>query len=262
MQEVSAVFQEIYAGPHVTENRVSIGGVGVLTDKAGNAITFGGVRILVDTGGPDTAYNEDVIVSIRTSRKLFSDAPMVGAAAAGEIELEMIKPAAEIPRRARIVPYLRISDGTRVSEWIQKGAYYVDARDEVPSSNGVWSCLTLHGFDGMLYAESDYPSGSGLDWPAADIDIVQEIADYLGLGVDDRVYRIMVEGYPVQYPAGYSCREILGYIGAMYAGNWVMNDHGELMLIPLAGIPPETRYLIVGKDDGSAITFGGDRILV
>ena len=70
----------------------------------------------------------------------------------------------------------------------------------------------------------------------------------------------MTWGYPVQYPAEYSCREVLGFIAAMYAGCFVISDLGELRLVALNSIPPETRRLIT--KDGFAITFGGVRILV
>ena len=55
-------------------------------------------------------------------------------------------------------------------------------------------------------------------------------------------------------------REVLSQIAAMYAGNWIMNYDGQLLLVAVNGIPPETNYLIDSQYD--AITFGGDRILV
>ena len=67
-------------------------------------------------------------------------------------------------------------------------------------------------------------------------------------------------GYMIQYPAGYSQREVLGYIAAAYAGCFIISDIGELKLIVLGGIPKESRVLVDGA--GLAITFGGTRILV
>ena len=72
----------------------------------------------------------------------------------------------------------------------------------------------------------------------------------------------MTSGYEIPSPAGYSCREVIGYIGAMYTGSWAMTATGELMLVTLTGLPKETNYLIVGGSDNRAITFGGVRILV
>jgi hypothetical protein len=111
----------------------------------------------------------------------------------------------------------------------------------------------------MLKAEQDYPA-STLSWPAKDIDVVREIAAFIGVSLDPRTIPIFNRGYRIQYPTGYSCRDVLGYIAAAYAGCFVMSDHGELRLITIYGIPKDTRYLI--EPSGFAITFGGDRILV
>lgn len=260
MQNTSKLYQDIIAGDHWFETRLCIGDTGVLIEKSGDAITFGGVRILVAASGPDAGYGENMLVSMSAKKPLFSGTPTVGNTCAGEIEVSIVKPHGEIPKRALLAPYVRATDGSRVSEWIPKGKYYIDKRSESEFGND--ALLTLHGYDGMLFAEADYPSESQLDWPAKDIKVVEEIASDIGVGIDSRVYEIVKNGYAVQYPAGYSEREVLGYIGSMYAGNWCMNDSGELMLIPLAGLPKETRYLIVGGGDSRAITFGGVRIFV
>lgn len=237
MQNVSKLYQDIVAGDHWFETKLCIGGA-----------------------TPENGYGEDMLVSMSVKKPLFSGAPTVGNTCAGEIDVSIIKPYGEIPKRALIAPYVRATDGSRYSEWIPKGKFYIDKRSETALGND--TLLNLHGYDGMLLAEADYPPESKMDWPAKDIDVVKEIADDMGVGIDSRVNQIVSNGYEVQYPAGYSEREVLGYIGAMYAGNWCMNDFGELMLIPLAGLPKETRYLIVGGADYRAITFGGDRILV
>lgn len=260
MQNTSKLYQDIVAGNHWFETRLCIGDTGVLIEKSGAAITFGGVRILVAASGPDAGYGENMLVSMTTKKPLFSGTPTVGNTCAGEIDVSILKPYGAIPKRALIAPFVRATDGARFSEWIPKGKYYIDKRSESEIGND--SLMALHGYDGMMLAEADYPPETNLDWPARDIQVVEEIAADMGVGIDSRVYKIIKNGYEVQYPAGYSEREILGYIGAMYAGNWCMNDFGELMLIPVAGIPKETRYLIVGGTDSRAITFGGDRILV
>jgi hypothetical protein len=111
----------------------------------------------------------------------------------------------------------------------------------------------------MLKAEQDYPE-SKLTWPARDMDVVREIAEFIGVPVDPRTDAIIIRNYFVQYPGEYSCREVLGYIAAMYAGCFVMSDAGELRLLTFYGIPKETRYLIAAA--AQPITFGGVRILV
>lgn len=262
MQQTSAIYQELLARYQAgdadvkVESRLAIGKTGVLITKQGEDITFGGVSILVGISGADGGYDETQLISINTSGRVFSkNVPTVGEAISSEINVEMLTPYTEIPWQARMVPYVRLTDGIHYSEWIQKGVYYIDTRD---TRTGIGR-LSIHGYDDMLRAEQDYPASS-LSWPAKDIDVIREIAAFIGVSVDDRTVEQMVYGYPVQYPGEYSCREVLGYIAAMYAGCFVMSDLGELRLVALNGIPVETRYLIAAA--GQPITFGGVKILV
>ena len=265
MQQTTALYRELLtdyqAGqPGVKcETRLAIGETGVLITKRGEAITFGGVSILVGAPGGDGGYDETLLVSMEADFQIFSDeSPTVGNCISAEVEVQMIKPFAELPRQARLVPYVRLTDGIRYSEWIQKGVFYVDTRSKVEDGSSIEK-IKLHGYDDMLKAEQDYPA-STLSWPAKDIDVVREIAAFIGVSLDSRTTPIINRGYRIQYPTGYSCRDVLGYIAAMYAGCFVMSDLGELRLVTIYGIPKETRYLI--DTVGYAITFGGDRILV
>lgn len=259
MQETSALYKRLFSGPHRVETRVAIGDVGVLIDGRGDSILFGGTRILVARSGADAGYDESILMSVATISQVFSnDKPEVGCCVSGEIDLEMLKPAGEIPRMAQVVPYIRLTDGVEYSEWIQKGVYYVDTRSNNNDDSGV-NVLTLHGYDAMMKAEQDY-TGSALPWPNTDIHVVQDIARMMGVQVEPETLAILSMGYTVQLPVSYTCREVLGYIAAMYAGCFIMSDLGELKLIQLNGIPKETRYLV--DNAGYAITFGGTRIKV
>ena len=265
MQQTSELYKELLDGlnanqpGHKAENRLAIGETGTLITKKGESITFGGTRILVGTSGPEGGYDEAMLVSMETDSRVFSeDTPTVGGCVSAEIDVEMLKPYGEIPKQARLAPYVRLTDGSRCSEWIQKGVFYIDTRKKKEDGSGV-DKIVLHGYDAMLKAEQDYPS-SALSWPAKDIDVVREIADFIDVPIDSRTVELMTWGYPVQYPGEYSCREVLGYIAAMYAGCFIANDVGELRLVALNGIPAETRYLIAAA--GQPIAFGGVRILV
>lgn len=259
MQSTSELYQELLASSHRVETRLVIGETGKLITKRGEAITFGDTSILVGSSGADGGYGESQLIAMSTRRQVFSQStPTVGCCVAGEIDIEMLKPMGDIPKQARLVPYVRLTDGVRYSEWIQKGVYFIDTREKKEDGSGV-DILVFHGYDAMLKAEQDYPA-STLSWPAKDIDVVGEIASFIGVSIDSRTISLMTNGYPVQYPGEYSCREVLGYIAAMYAGCFVMNDLGELRLITLNGIPPETRYMVT--ESRQVITFGGDRILV
>lgn len=264
MRYTSSLYKEIVAGEHHFETRVSIGESGLLIDKNGDYITFGNSRdrILVDNGGAESGYGESMLISVSTKNQLFAT-PGVGNTCAGEIDVEMLAPAANIAVRSRVVPYVRaVEDGgqERASEWLQKGVYYVDDRSKEDIGNR--TKLTLHGVDAMLFAEADFPDNVDHDWPAPDYLVVYDIEEALGAVFDDHAYEIIQNGYQIQWPQGYSCREVLGYIGALYGGNWVVGDRGELTLITIGDLPKETRYLI--DKNGNYITFGKgrDRIIV
>ncbi len=262
MQQTSDLYKDLLASKNYwVETRLSIGDIGRLITKKKERITFGGVSILVGASGADAGFGEDILCSMSTDIRVFSsDTPCVGSCVAGEIDIKMCMPSGDIPRQARLVPYVRLTDGVRYSEWLQKGVYFIDTR-RVDKSGDSIKWLTIHGYDAMLKAEMDYPS-STLQWPAKDIDVVREIAAAMGVDVDPRTVATMTRGYSIQYPAEYSCRESLGYIAAGYGGCFVMSDLGELRLITLNNIPPETRYLVTSGADHSPITFGGVRILV
>ena len=259
MQQTSALYQELLQTDYKTEVRLAIGETGVLITKKGESITFGGVSILVGVSGADGGYDETHLISMETDSRVFGGESLsVGDCISAQLDIEMIKPEYDIPKSARLVPYVRLTDGARKSEWIQKGVFYVDTRSKKEDGSSVEK-IVLHGYDDMLKAEQDYPP-STLSWPARDIDVVREIAAFIGVYVDQRTVALMTDGYQVQYPTDYSCRETLGYIASMYGGCFIISEIGELRLVAFWDIPPETRYLIA--TGGSAITFGGDRIIV
>lgn len=259
MQATSGLYQELLASRHWKETKLVIGEECLLGTEQEEVISFGSTCIVVDDSGEKHEYGENRLISLGTSSGMFSqNTPTVGCCVSGEIDVEMLLPPDDIPRQACMVPYVRLTDGIRYSEWIQKGEYYIDTREKAEDGSGV-DRMVFHGYDAMLKTEQNYPS-SVLQWPAKDIDVVQEISNYIGVPVDRRTVAIMTQGYLVQYPGQYSCREVLGYIAAMYAGCFVINDLGELRLIALNGIPEETRYLV--NSARQSITFGGVRILV
>ena len=242
MQETSSVYNQILAGG---EYRVETRLVAGSKEKPISSL--------------DIFFSERELIKIKTKHGLFlNDALEVGSCVSGEIDVEMLYPSVEIPRQAKIVPQVRITNGTRVSEWLNKGVFFVDTRQKKNSSTGIQR-LVIHGYDAMMKAEQDYPA-SKIQWPAKDIDVVREIADHIGVEIDRRTLEIITNGYAVQLPYEYTCREVLGYIAAMYGGCFVMNESGQLRLIVVSAIPVNTNYLVDENDN--AITFGGVRILV
>ena len=222
-------------------------------------------RVLIN----NVAYDETKLFSVSTHVEMFQNTPTLGKAVAGEISIKMLKPSVDIPAMAKIQPQVRVCRdfGEEVddewvvtrqnSEWIAQGIYYIDTRETTKNQDGL-DVLTLHGYDDMLKAEQMYNGRITAD--STDIQMVNEIAYQMGVNVDARTTALITNGYTIPLPTGYSYREVLGYIASMYVGCFIMSEIGELRLVSLLELPPETNYLI--DQAGDAITFGGDRILV
>lgn len=197
-------------------------------------------------------YGRDVVSSLQTQSGLFSgNQPGVGACIASEIDLVMLAPSVSIPRMAEIDVYVQVTDGTDVSEWIPQGVYFIDTREET-KDDGV-PTLTIHGYDAMLKTERMFP-GVEASFPMDDTDVVDMIASFIGVSVDARTYDAMTHSYQIPAPVDYTMREVLSYIGAMYAGNWVITQEGKLLLVTLYSLPEDTSILT--NEAGDIITFG------
>ena len=184
------------------------------------------VEVKLNIAGTD--FGMDALTSLRVSRSAFGGgSPEIGLAPAGEISVSLYPGDAVIPRTAALRPYLRLRSGSAFSEWVPRGTFYVDTRET--DSAGL---LTLRGYDAMLMAEQGYPSSS-LPWPAADTDVVSEIASFLGVTVDARTTALMTSGFRIPLPAQYTARETLKYIAALYGGSFVISEENALRLICL-----------------------------
>lgn len=200
-------------------------------------------------------YGEDKLISLRVPGFLFPGrGPSVGGAVSREIDLSLRGPE-PIPRMAEIEVFTRLVLGSQVSEWIPKGVFYIDTRDHDPDID----VLTIHGYDAMLKAEQPFFSeGDPGSWPRSAPEVVAEICRRIGFDLDSRT--VLNASYMVPFPNDYTMREILRHVAAAHVGNWIITDAGELRLVRLNELPPETNYLVT--EHGYAITFGGVRILV
>lgn len=234
MHTVSDLWQQMLADPaHAVEAKLKIAGV---------------------------EYGEDQIVrkSLMVYGGLYSTFG-IGNCCARQIEFE-IYPQGTIPRQAKIEVYMRLRLGEQVSEWIPKGVFFFSTR----KTDRITGVLSVHGYDAMLKAEETWLDSSydAKTWPMPAATAVADIAARMGVTVDSRTQ--LDEAFPVQYPVDdkgdMTMREALGRIAVANAGNWTITDEGKLLLVGLNSMPAETHYLIT--ETGSAITFGGVRILV
>ena len=200
-------------------------------------------------------HGEEDIFSLSTNGALFSDGTVsVGNCVAKEIDLEVM-PKGEIPRMAEIKVFVRpVADGVD-TDWLQKGVFYIDTRQE----DKVTGVVTIHGYDAMLKAEQTYlAEGDTGEWPRSMQTAVNEIAQRMGVEVDPRTG--IDSSYMVEYPNDLTMREVLGYIAVAHAGNWIITDAGKLRLVGLTNAVKTDDYLV--NEDGYAITFGGVRIVL
>ena len=198
-----------------------------------NGLTLVGT---VDSGG---------IVDLEIQRSIISQSPTVGQANAGELDATFIVPSFSIPRMAKVNALVEWGSVTYSLGW-----FYIDTRSTDPTNN----TLSIVCFDAMLMGEQACGTSG------TDITVVNAIATLLGVSVDSSVTSTIVNSYTI--PASMavdSARDVLKAIGAAYGGSFFIKRDGSLGFAGLA-VPAETYYLI--DENGNAITFGGDRIIV
>lgn len=201
-------------------------------------------RVFIDT----TEYTPADIQSGNIERPLF-DEMGIGNACMAMLKI-VFKRKSTIPRMSKIVPKAFV-DG----QWEQLGVFYLDERSVKPTG-----IMTVIAYDSMLKADKVWVPDQSLEFPMPMDNAVDIIAELMGITVDPRTQ--VSHTYTIDYPANdYTLRDVLRYIAVANGGNWTITRNDQLLLVPLVGsAPPETHYLI--EEEGFAITFGGDRILV
>lgn len=214
-------------------------------------------------------YGENTLVSVETENNLFAkEAPSCGNAVSGTITAKLRTPNTVIRTKAKMELFARVTIGDLASEWIPKGVYFLDTREKQKAKNGEDTIIVLDGFDAMLFGEQDYtPSGN---WPKSDAEVVSDMCWLLGVECEWHPYK----NFQITEPVGYSVREILGYVAAMYGGSVTINDYGKLQFIGLRQnsngedvvfsqisvgdkLAPITK-VILHKMDGNKFTAGDD----
>ena len=241
MRQTSALYKTLLADPgHIKQSRLIIGGV---------------------------VYDESQIVTLSTNEALFAeDTLSVGGAIAREIDFAAFLDDS-VPRRAQIIHEVRLITSTQASEWLQKGVYYISTRSKDPLT-GV---TTVHGFDAMMAAEQEWKPAQTDIFPMSMKEAVEKTAAILHLALDPRNVYKTGEDYKVSYPVadgnaseeeqvkGLSIRQVWRWIAAAMGGNFIINDLGELRLV---SVNDATATAYLASENGDAVTFGGDAILL
>lgn len=232
MIETSDTYKRLRAANARVEVALTIGRGPELAQEDGKTLQFCSTTICAGQA-PEDGLRGDQLESVTiTQRATAGGDALVGGALSGEIDVVLWATDLEIPRQARLRPYVRLTDGTETSEWIPQGVFFLDTR-EMDSPEGLKK-LTLHGYDAMLRGEQDMPTTT-LAWPVHDVDVVREIARIMQLRIDARTFLTMDGGYQIQQPTDQSCREVLADIAKMYGGSFVVSLTGQLLLVPIWG---------------------------
>lgn len=193
-------------------------------------------------------YGPEAEVSHSVEASLF-ESFSIGNAMSATLSLSLY--AEEVPRGAVIKRYVRLVNGSRTSEWLPKGEFFINQR---VSEDGLWS---LEAYDAMLKADITWTPK--ITFPCTMEAAARDIAAAMGVDLDER--NVYVPYTMDAYPEGeYMRRDALRDIAAAHGGNWIISDEGKLRLIPLISFPAETDYLVTQY--GDAILFGGTRILL
>ena len=195
-------------------------------------------------------YGPEAEVSHSVEQSLF-DSFGIGNARSASLTLELY--AEHIPRGAVIKRYVRLVNGARASEWLPKGVFFTNRREQ---EDGLWS---IEAYDAMLKADITWIPRPGFTFPCTMEAAARDIALSMDVELDERN---VFQPYTIPaYPEGeHTRRDALMDIAAAHGGNWTVTDAGRLRLIPLISAPAETNYLVT--QHGEAILFGGTKILL
>lgn len=195
-------------------------------------------------------YGPESEVSHAVDGSLFEDFG-IGNAMSATLTLSLY--ADQVPRGAVIKRYIRLTDGSRTSEWLPMGVFFTNRRT---NDDGFWS---VEAYDAILKADITWTPRKGFTFPCTMEEAAQDIARSMGVELDERN---VFQPYTIPaYPEGeYTRRDALRDIAAAHGGNWYATGAGKLRLVPLISFPAETDYLVT--EHGEAVLFGGVRILL
>lgn len=171
-------------------------------------------------------------------RALFQGSPTVGNCVAASMSVS-IRTTDVFPKGAEVQIKMRLWNETRTvsTEWLPAGTFYIQKRQTDYSTD----LVTLTCYDAMLKgAEMFYQNDPQVDltgWPLPMADVVDYIADRMGVEVDPRTTLLTGDAYQITATPAGQLNEALGHIGACMGGNWCITPEGKLRLVPLQNVP-------------------------
>lgn len=197
------------------------------------------------------------------SRNLMTEPLSVGNASSASLQFSVLSDNS-IPESAEVKIKMRFSDGSRYSEWLPAGTFFVANRKE----DGVVRKLTSFTcFDALRKAEETDWTDTFWDYADRKIpmrEIINDVANSIEVEVDDRTWEHIRDGpdYVCELPKlietftpfiegdtegievrqylrnkGATKRKVLGYIGACMGGNWHITPENKLRFVPILNSP-------------------------
>ena len=194
------------------------------------------------------------ITAPKIDRALLSDPLSVGNCTSATLQLSVMTDDV-IDTSSPVIIKARITDGKQYSEFMDFGKFYID----MPEVNE--NLITLTCYDSMLKAGQMYvdETDSEEEWPKPMITCVEEIALRIGVGIDPRTRINVGVDYLVPYPSGRTMQQVLGFIGAVHGGNWIITEENLLRLVPIINSPDDT-FNIIDEDYNTIMTGGNYRL--
>ena len=194
------------------------------------------------------------ITAPKIDRALLSDPLSVGNCTSATLQLSVMTDDV-IDTSSPVIIKARITDGKQYSEFMDFGTFYID----LPEVNE--NIITLTCYDSLLKAGQMYvdETDSEEEWPKPMITCVEEIALRIGVGIDPRTRINVGVDYLVPYPSGRTMQQVLGFIGAVHGGNWIITEENLLRLVPIINSPDDT-FNIIDEDYNTIMTGGNYRL--
>lgn len=186
----------------------------------------------------DVEYGDDVIVDFSIENSLsLSDELELGTVIPNKLTIRF-RMHSQFPPNAKIVPYIALKTDNLTwdeadmsweeadfaweggtTDWIPLGEFYVDNRTK---DRDIWTYVC---YDRLVFADVEYVSG--LNYPTTMQAVWDEICELIGFTYDDSVE--IDPSYTITAgPAGFTCRQVMGFIASANAACVYMGKDGVL----------------------------------
>lgn len=186
------------------------------------------------------AFNFETKLIINDKEYLLTTAPKIertmtsgylklGETLSSTLEVSLIT-TDDIPRGAELKVLGRVVNGS-TSDWETFGTYYIDSRTIDYETH----LISLKCYDAMQRANImlNYSNEEALQFPKQMSEVVIDIANRMGVSIDERTTILTGSDYYIGEPVGMTMADVLGLIGFCNGGNFVITENNELRLIPI-----------------------------